>query len=261
MSISQDGRKLAIGAGNGAGILEVHEFDANSGLVTSYLDLSSSLNGSGFGGVCFSPNAEFLYASFLAIYQYDLSAGGGSSQDVSSSQFQLNYQFGTLSYRSLALGPNDKIYLSRGSEYLAVINNPNELGLACNYADSAIDLSPGTSEYGLPNFMSSYGYTASGICDTTASITETIQSQTTALTVYPNPFTAQTQLTYQTPQGVEATLRLTDVRGRVVQSVQLPSNTGTYNLQATELGTGIYFCSLVNGAEVLATQKLSVVRQ
>lgn len=45
-----------------------------------------------------------------------------------------------------------------------------------------------------------------------------------------------------------------------MQTFQLPSNAGTCNLQATELGTGIYFCSLVNGAEVLATQKVSVVR-
>jgi hypothetical protein len=88
-----------------------------------------------------------------------------------------------------------------------------------------------------------------------------LENTTIGFNVYPNPLTTQTQLTYQTAQGVKPTLQLTDVRGRVVQTVQLPSNEGTYNLQATKLGTGIYFCTLLNGTEVLATQKLSVVRE
>jgi hypothetical protein len=88
-----------------------------------------------------------------------------------------------------------------------------------------------------------------------------LENTTIGFNVYPNPLTTQTQLTYQTAQGVKPTLQLTDVRGRVVQTVQLPSNEGTYTLDATELGTGVYFCTLLNGTEVLATQKLSVVRE
>ena len=88
----------------------------------------------------------------------------------------------------------------------------------------------------------------------------TIEEEESQFTVYPNPFTTQTQLNYRTPQGSKPTLQLTDMLGRVVQSVQLPNNEGTYTLQAATLGTGIYFCSLVSGVEVLATEKLSVIK-
>ncbi|MGB0916153.1 MAG: T9SS type A sorting domain-containing protein [Flavobacteriales bacterium] len=96
-------------------------------------------------------------------------------------------------------------------------------------------------------------------CDTSVGIKETT-AQTTSLAVYPNPLTAQAQLNYRAPQGIKPVLRLTDVHCRVVQTVQLPNNEGSYTLEATELSAGVYFCSLLNGTEVLATQKLSVVK-
>jgi len=86
----------------------------------------------------------------------------------------------------------------------------------------------------------------------------TIERQEILFDVYPNPFTTQTQLNYRTTQGTRPTLQLTDMLGRTVQTVQLLSHEGTYTLDAAALGTGIYFCSLVNGVEVLATQKLVV---
>lgn len=78
--------------------------------------------------------------------------------------------------------------------------------------------------------------------------------------VYPNPFSTQTQLSYRNPQGTRPKLQLRDMLGRTVQTLQLPSNEGTYTLDAAGLGAGVYFCSLVNGTEVLATEKLSVIR-
>ena len=98
-------------------------------------------------------------------------------------------------------------------------------------------------------------------CDTLTSITESDQAQQFALNIYPNPFSTQTQLTYRTLQGTRPMLQLTDMLGRVAQTVQLKSHEGTYTLDANELGTGIYFCTLLNGKEVLATQKVSVVRE
>ena len=79
------------------------------------------------------------------------------------------------------------------------------------------------------------------------------------LNVFPNPFTTRAQVSYQTPQGTRPVLQLTDMLGRMVQTVQLPHNEGTYTIEAAGLGTGVYFCTLLQGAEVLATQKLSVM--
>ncbi len=96
-------------------------------------------------------------------------------------------------------------------------------------------------------------------CDTLTSIAETTQTQPVSLNIYPNPFSTQCQLNYRTAQGTQPTLQLTDMLGRTVQTIQLSSHEGTYILDAATLGTGIYFCSLVSGAEVLATQKLVVI--
>lgn len=97
-------------------------------------------------------------------------------------------------------------------------------------------------------------------CDRTDVIGETGWDGQDYLQAYPNPLMLQTQLNYFTPQGSRPSLQLRDMLGRVVQTVQLPSHEGTYTLDATNLGTGVYFCSLLSGAEVLATQKLSVIR-
>ena len=94
-------------------------------------------------------------------------------------------------------------------------------------------------------------------CDTLTSIAETENGRPT-LHVYPNPFSTQTQLTYRAPQGTKLQLQLTDMLGRVVQTVALQSNEGTYTLEATQLGTGLYYCTLLNGTDKLATEKLVV---
>lgn len=89
----------------------------------------------------------------------------------------------------------------------------------------------------------------------------TIEKSVVQFVISPNPFTTQTQLNYHVPQGSRPTLQLTDMLGRVVQTVQLPGHEGSYTLQAAGLGTGVYFCSLVSGSEVLVTQKLSVMEK
>ncbi|MCF8462273.1 MAG: T9SS type A sorting domain-containing protein [Flavobacteriales bacterium] len=97
-------------------------------------------------------------------------------------------------------------------------------------------------------------------CDTLTSIAEAENGQP-RLNLYPNPASTQTQLNYRSPQGTRPKLQLRDMLGRTVQTIQLPSHEGTYILDAASLGTGIYFCSLLSGAEVLATQKLSVLKK
>ncbi|MBI1289395.1 MAG: T9SS type A sorting domain-containing protein [Flavobacteriales bacterium] len=94
-------------------------------------------------------------------------------------------------------------------------------------------------------------------CDTLTGVGE-VEKEQAHLSIYPNPLTTQTKLTYRAPQGSRPTMQLRDMLGRLVKTVQLPSNEGTYTLDARGLGAGVYFCTLLNGVEVLATQKLSV---
>jgi gliding motility-associated-like protein len=68
----------------------------------------------------------------------------------------------------LQLGPDNKIYVANYiHDYLSVINNPDFLGLSCNYQHDAILLSPGSSNLGLPTFIQSYFFTTSIVYENT----------------------------------------------------------------------------------------------
>jgi hypothetical protein len=87
-----------------------------------------------------------------------------------------------------------------------------------------------------------------------------MQFTQSSLKTFPNPTTQEVKVEYHVPFGMQGALRFTDELGRTVQTVPLPSHEGSYTLDASTLGTGVYLCTLLSGAEVLATQKLSVIR-
>lgn len=123
-----------------------------------------------------------------------------------------------------------------------------------------VDASVGdTTYYSLGNGGSFFAAKTCMGCDELIRLdVPSVVKQEVQFDVYPNPFTTLTQLNYRTAQGTRPTLQLTDMLGRTLQTMQLPSHEGSYTLQAAGLGTGVYFCSLVSGGEVLDTQKLVV---
>lgn len=78
------------------------------------------------------------------------------------------------------------------------------------------------------------------------------------LGIFPNPSFDQATINYRAPNGTRPTLQVCDMLGRIKLTVQLPKNEGSYRFDTAKFGTGIYFCSLIQGVEVLATQKLVV---
>ena len=57
---------------------------------------------------------------------------------------------------ALQLGPDNKIYLAKeNSNHLGVINEPNVVGTGCQYEPEGVNLSPKTSNLGLPGFVAS----------------------------------------------------------------------------------------------------------
>ena len=57
---------------------------------------------------------------------------------------------------SIQRGPDGKIYVARNNDSLSVINNPNVVGLGCNYTNLSLPLAGRSSRMGLPNFASFY---------------------------------------------------------------------------------------------------------
>ncbi|RZN82135.1 MAG: T9SS type B sorting domain-containing protein [Winogradskyella sp.] len=176
LKFSPDGTKLA--SANAQGGLFLYDFDLDNGIVTGAptpLNVNSTNNANAEYGLEFSPNSDLLYVSssndffsqapgqnnnpanhFSSLVQFDITAA-----DIQGSQIILNQKNG---YRSaLQLGPDGKIYrtnsetYNNGLRYLTFINNPNEVGLACDYDDAAnrVNLT-NNSRQGLPPFIASF---------------------------------------------------------------------------------------------------------
>lgn len=160
MKISPTGQKIAVcytkGYALDNNVLEIYDFDKSTGIVSNSQVLMNYNNGYIYG-VEFSPSENALYVSsnnpeFL--YQFDL-----TSSNISTSIVTL-YQ-GTISTnyypRALQLGPDGKIYIAMGSNpFLGCINNPNTLGVGCNFVPNQVDLLGRIPALGLPVFNQSY---------------------------------------------------------------------------------------------------------
>ncbi len=159
---SPNGNKLAA-ATSGSGV-ELADFNTSTGVVSNAQNLGN-LNYGGYPtgnyGVAFSPNGNVLYASSItdwSLAQWDITA-----TNIPASQTfiaNLNGAGATRpSYRggALQLGPDGKIYIAQVSTpFLGVINNPDVLGLGCNYAADAVNLGGRNSILGLPPFIQSF---------------------------------------------------------------------------------------------------------
>jgi gliding motility-associated-like protein len=161
LQVSPNGEKIAfadyeaLGTNNINGSLVLFDFDSSSGRVNpnSSQVLIPRFSGQSPYGVAFSQQSNKLYASSyngdFTVFQFDL-----ESPNISSSRTEIINKEG---YRgALQLGPDGKIYASiPQSNFLDVIENPNDAGVAINYTENAINLETGSAMQGLPPFLSS----------------------------------------------------------------------------------------------------------
>lgn len=157
--VSQNGQRLAISAtGQNVCDFDVFDFDATSGVISNDINLLNiNDNMTGAWGLEFSPDATKLYGAlwgsgYPGIFQWDLCAGSPAAMAAS-----INTLSSTLgiSRGELQLGPDNKIYIARWFKpELAVINNPNALGSACNYSETGQSVASNSCITGLPNFIS-----------------------------------------------------------------------------------------------------------
>ncbi|WP_194767827.1 T9SS type B sorting domain-containing protein [Tamlana sp. I1] len=169
LKLSPDGLKLA--CANSYDGLDLYNFDVATGKVSNPISLIP-INASVPYGLEFSPDSQLLYAQTSNVLyehdnpdlpethrskliQYNLASPNIPNSAVTIDDRQL--------YRgALQLGPNGKIYralsatYNQGLPYLAAINDPNQIGLACDYTHQAINLAPGNSSQGLPPFIASF---------------------------------------------------------------------------------------------------------
>jgi len=155
LASSSDGAKLATAMRIKG--FELLDFDNSTGIVSNPILLS---NPGGAYGVSFSPNNQVLYACKIEggeLYQWNLAAG--SSQAIINSLQTIGVGQGTGSYKGGAIqrGLDGKLYIPHYYQpYLSCINNPNELGNACNLQHFAVNLQNQNAILGLPPFLQTF---------------------------------------------------------------------------------------------------------
>ena len=124
---------------------EILDFNSSTGNVTHPITITS------FAvrpyGVEFSPDGSKFYASAQVaaaygpgeVYQYNLLAG--SDQAIKNSGISISKNNGE---RCMQLATDGKIYIANHSPIMPVINDPNALGINCNFSSNGFS-SPSTS--------------------------------------------------------------------------------------------------------------------
>jgi hypothetical protein len=271
LKFSPDGKKLAFN-GNGfptaddANILTINDFDNSTGQVSNSINLPFSR---GEYGLSFSPDNSKLYCSTIKaynspqtisndhnyLYQFDLSSG--ISNDIINSKKIIDSLQVPKSYGSLKIGPNGKIYirynvsLQMGSNYLGVINLPNNTGTFCNYIKEGFSLGNKIQNWqtGLNNYIEYTEYCSNtGISSNTKNENQSI--------IYPNPFSSKTVI-YTSNILINASVLIYDFRGQIVKESN-NLNGQIINLECDELSSGLYFMRLINNNIEISTNKLFI---
>ncbi len=177
LKVSPDGSKIAIvHTGAFAGGVKLYDFDNTTGQVTNGIDLpltdpSNPNNNPSTSpyGVEFSLDSSVLYVTSTETYgnsgfnsapcdgflwQYDLS-------QVSPNSLLVAFNPNDTYRGALQMGPDGKIYRALSEHYdlgtssLGVINNPQTIGVGCDYQHAVVSLGGRISRQGLPPFISS----------------------------------------------------------------------------------------------------------
>jgi gliding motility-associated-like protein len=157
LKASPNGDKLvmcALGFGT-----QLFDFDSSTGMVSNPINLNTEY---GSYGAEFSPSGNLLYTKrglleSSSLWQYDLTAtdipnSGIMLFELSEQELEDEQEVG-----QMQIGPDNKIYISiKNKDYLSVINNPEVLGLGCDFVSDAIYLQGNVCWYGLPTFIQSY---------------------------------------------------------------------------------------------------------
>jgi len=143
--------------------VEVFDFNALTGQLTNPVYIPNlSTNNPGFYGCEFSPDSQLLYVSELNydtnlsfIHQYNL--GLNSASSIIASDIIVGQRTG--SFGALQQALDGKIYVAEFDRTsMAVITDPNTIGVDCNVLSGFVNLNDKICQLGLPPFIQSYFY-------------------------------------------------------------------------------------------------------
>lgn len=244
---NEQGNRFALSYDRGK--LEIFDFDRCSGEITPFAKIEQQpYNLRPFFGISFSPNGRFLYLSDRYawnteyVYQYDLQATDIQGSETSIGQLLGNDSLGLVGHK---LGPDGRIYIGyedlngfpnfTRSSKLAVIENPNQPGLSCNFNPQGFDISPGAGV----NFPNIPNYRLGPLSVQTANAgpdQEYCLNGTPVTLGVPDTSNGTVTFRWYTNTGTPASSTLSDTTAAQPQAS--PSDTTTYILETIDQTLG-----------------------
>lgn len=166
LKASPDGKRVACSYNDfSSGGFDLFDFTDSSGKLSNPMTFTLPASGRGCNGLEFSPDATKLFViqegstGESGLYQFDVT---DKTYDQINSSRELLAREVFNSFTQMQLAPNGKIYITKGgggggTEYLGVIENPNESGKNCIVKENGLFLEGGSSFVaGTPNFIQNY---------------------------------------------------------------------------------------------------------
>jgi len=262
LSFSNNGENLLFTSITG--LIEVFDFDRCTGILSNPVIVepenpSTQIIASGV----LSLDQNLVYISSNGIisylYQYDLRANPiSASRDTIAVFPEILWCSGML-----RLAPDNKIYLSNiydnGINYffpyadsmynpynmnLGVINDPDSVGVACNFQPYSFYLGGNRTYFGLPNNPNyELGAVQGSVCDSLISVRE-LDENNGILAIYPNPFYGRIRLDPAKESSEKIMIGIENDTGQEVFSRQT-----TFTKQQIDLSflpKGIYFLRITS---------------
>ncbi len=149
MKASPDKTKIAV-CHNFLDTVQLFDFNPSTGILSNEQTLTTVHEW--YYGVEFSSNSEVLYVTSNynnKLFQFNLTATNIPSSIITIHNFEMDPG-------ALQLGPDNKIYVALfNKNFLSSIENPEQIGAACNFQLNSVSLNDRVSQFGLPAFEQS----------------------------------------------------------------------------------------------------------
>ncbi len=209
------------------------DFNKATGIVSNSMDL----NKTSFA-CAFSANCRYLYTRSndppdTKIYQFDLQASDipGSAKEVASVDTP---------YRPMQLAPDGKIYVVPGmisTQYLDVINSPDNPDSLVNYQYNALYLGGQFTQASLPNIVTGFY----GMCGFNTSNISPEESLSATFSVFPNPAAENINVRFTKSIQENLTIIIHNPMGELIQKTTIRND--RQRIDVSGLAPGLYVLS------------------
>ena len=233
--------------------LHVYDFDRETGELSNHQEIiihdDVIFSEIWFSSVEWSPNSRFIYlTSRNGLYQVDMWAENQQDGILLIDIYNGTEDPFPTTFYLMAQAPDCRIYVcpTSSTNSYHVINDPNELGVDCNFVQNGIKLPSGTGVASMPNFPR-FRVDEEDKCDPT--LVSVIDSSPVieTLSIYPNP----THNVISIDSDLEFDeIRILQLDGRIVMTEKFQQN-----IDVSLLERGMYVIQFIENGRVQSTKK------